>query len=371
MLDGISLDFLEYIEVFINAIDLSPYVTGSAQPKMNQSKMNSIAVALPPLEEQKRIVAKVDQLMTICDQLESFQQKKKDSRIQLNNSALNKMLDASSPEEFIEHWQLVCENFDLLYDNLDNVEKLKQAILQLAVQGKLVEQDANDEPADVLLEKTKAEKEHIIRDKKIKKQKLFPLIIKDETPFEIPENWDWVRLGEVIELVSGQDKKPSDYNDNGNGIPYITGASNIQQNDLLINRWISKSNTIAIKNDLLLTCKGTVGKTLILKHEKVHIARQIMALRPYYWNNVKYIQLFMNSYVVFLKSSAKSMIPGISRDDVLNIIFPLPPIEEQKRIVAKVDQLMSLCDQLEEKIKQAQSDSEILMEVAVSHLLEI
>ncbi|WP_135606811.1 restriction endonuclease subunit S [Methanococcoides sp. NM1] len=155
------MEMNEYIYYFLKSAvkEIENNASGTTFKEVSGKIVSQIKFPLPPLEEQKRIVAKVDQLMALCDQLESLQQKKNESCIQLNNSALNKMLDAGSPEGFAEHWQLVCENFDLLYDDLDNVEKLKQAILQLAVQGKLVEQDVRDEPAGVLFENIRNEKD--------------------------------------------------------------------------------------------------------------------------------------------------------------------------------------------------------------------
>ncbi|WP_371413353.1 restriction endonuclease subunit S [Methanococcoides sp. NM1] len=129
---------------------------------------------------------------------------------------------------------------------------------------------------------------------------------------------------------------------------------------------------MAKKNDILITVKGSgLGKNNIANIDEIAISRQLMAIRCNYLE-YRYVHLFIQAKYDYFQSIGTGIaIPGISRNDVLNIMFPLPPFDEQKRIVAKVDQLMLLCDQLEAKIKQAQSDSEILMEVAVSNLLEI
>ena len=142
-------------------------------------------------------------------------------------------------------------------------QQLKNSILQMAVQGKLVPQDPNDEPASVLLERIRAEKERLIKEKKIKREKNPSVIFKgadntpyekigdevrslaDEVPFDIPDSWEWVRLGTVIELQSGQDMTPDKYNDCGKGIPYITGASNIENGNVLINRWTEYGRAFA------------------------------------------------------------------------------------------------------------------------------
>lgn len=177
-------------------------------------------------------------------------------------------------------------------------QQLKNSILQMAVQGKLVQQDPSDEPASVLLERIRKEKEKLIKEGKIKREKnpsvIFrgadntpyekvgnsePVSIADEVPFDIPDSWEWVRFSSVIELQSGQDMTPDKYNSDEKGIPYITGASNIDNGKVIINRWTENPRAFAYKGDLLLTCKGTVGTMAILEEPEVHIARQIMAIR--------------------------------------------------------------------------------------------
>ena len=160
-----------------------------------------------------------------------------------------------------------------------------------------------------------------------------PVCIADEVPFDIPESWEWVRLGSVIELQSGQDMTPDKYNSNGQGIPYITGASNIENGKLLINRWTDYGRAFAYSGDILLTCKGTVGAMIILQESKVHIARQITAVRPIGEVYVPYIKLVLETLVENLRAAAKSMIPGIAREDVFQSLFPIPPFDEQHRIV--------------------------------------
>ena len=180
-----------------------------------------------------------------------------------------------------------------------NTKQLRQKILDLAIRGQLVPQDNNDEPASVLLEKIRAEKQTLIEQKKIKKDKKSSYItcdlspyqkytehfadgsskdITDEIPFEIPKNWSWCRLGKIINLLSGQDLNSKEHNDIRKGIPYITGASNFSKNKLEINRWTEFEKNIAKKGDILITCKGTIGEMTILEIDKVHIARQLMSI---------------------------------------------------------------------------------------------
>ena len=290
------------------------------QTFLNLTKTIEWLIPLPPLSEQQRIVEKLKEL-----------------------------------EPYINDYDKAYEKIEKL--NTDFPDLLKKSILQEAVQGKLVPQDPNDEPASVLVEQIRQEKEQLIKDKKIKKDKNESYIfrrdnshyekigteercIDDEIPFDIPDSWEWTRLGNVINLTSGQDLTPDMYNVKQKGIPYITGASNIEDGKIIINRWTDKGRAFAYRGDLLLTCKGTVGTMAFLTEEKAHIARQIMGISTYKQINIDYVKIFLESYINILKAKAKSMIPGISRDDVLNILFPSPPLSEQQRIVDKVNQLI-------------------------------
>lgn len=194
--------------------------------------------------------------------------------------------------------------------------------------------------------------------------------IADEVPFEIPESWEWVRLNNVIELQSGQDMTSDKYNSNGNGIPYITGASNIKNEKVLINRWTNCGRAFAYKGDILLTCKGTVGTMAVLQESQVHIARQIMAIRPIGELYVPYIQLVLQTLVESLKAVAKSMIPGIARDDVLQSLFPVPPFNEQQRIVNKFSMIVPYMEQYSMAFTKLSSLNSIFPEVLKKSILQ-
>ena len=294
----------------------------SAQAGFNKDDLDEMFLPIPPINEQKRIVEKYFTLLPLIEKYD------------------------------------IAHN-DLLELNNEFPDNLRKSILQMAVQGKLVSQDPSDEPASVLLERIKVEKQRLVQEGKIKKDKSESIIfrrdnshyekldseercIDDKIPFDIPDTWEWVRFSSVIELQSGQDMTPDKYNASNKGVPYITGASNIENGKVIINRWTEFPIAVAYKGDLLLTCKGTVGTMAILEESEVHIARQIMAIRPISLIDIDYVQIVLSSLVEALKAVAKSMIPGISREDVLHALLPLPPLEEQKRIVEKIEAILPL-----------------------------
>ncbi len=164
--------------------------------------------------------------------------------------------------------------------------------------------------------------------------------IDDEIPFEIPNSWVWTRFGQVISLLSGTDFKPEEYNDQQQGTPYITGASSLSEDGVLLNRWTETPRNIATKGDVLLVCKGSgYGKTVICDIEEAHIARQIMAIKKLEALNMQYVRLFLQANFDHIKSKGQGVIPGIDRNSVMELLFPIPPLSEQYRIVEKQREL--------------------------------
>lgn len=282
----------------------------------------------------------------------------------------------------IDDQKLVVKRLDNLNSNLEDVSlelsnhlslinQLRQSFLREAMQGTLVSNETTEgKTGSDLLQEIKAEKEKLIKEKKLKKSKPLPPISEEEIPFEIPENWVWCRLGEVINLISGQDLMPSQYNDKEIGIPYITGASNLENQKVLVNRWTDTPKSIAKNGDLLLTCKGSgVGKTAMLDINEAHIARQIMSIQTIN-SPLGYIYLIVKSSVNFFRSKSKSLIPGIDRDTVLNLVIPFPPLEIQEKIVTKLDELMQYCDDLEASVKESQTYNEQLLQQVLREALE-
>ena len=317
---------------------LVPLMKGAANVTLSIKKIKTVEIPLPKMERQLEII-ELEKNSHLADKLKT--------EIQLQKNLLT---------------------------------QLKQSILQEAIQGKLTaawraehpELTSGENSVKNLLKRIKAEKAQLVKEKKIKKEKPLPPITEDEIPFELPEGWVWCRLSQNINLVSGQDLAKHEYSDtNKDGFPYITGASNLKDGDVIINRWTKHPKSTAINGDLLLTCKGSgLGKMAFLKEEKVHIARQIMAIRSIEVN-LEYIYLVLRTNVEFFKSKAKSLIPGIDRETVLKTVFPLPPLEEQKAIVGKVEAFMQQCSALEEEIATSEAHAQMLMQAVLKEAFEV
>lgn len=303
----ITTEYLRYslmAPYFRNLLQSNVSGVGGSLTRAKPREVRNYVLPIPPLSEQSRIAAKIAQLFALLRKVESSTQQ---------------------------------------YAKLQTL--LKSKVLDLAMRGKLVKQDPHDEPASVLLEKIKAEKEKLVKEGKIKKSKPLPPITDDEKPFDIPDSWEWVRLGDIIELVSGRDiaKKYHLSHKIHNATPYITGASNIDdKGNITINEWIDNPSVVVTKGTLLLSVKGTIGKIAILQLPKAHIARQIMGIENIYNFNQDFQKYFLESYIGELKKKVKSMIPGISRDDIILAPFPLPSLREQSIIAKKIHKIMSL-----------------------------
>ena len=290
------------------------------QPKLAIFRIANTLVPIPPFAEQTKIVSKIEYTLHLVNHFSNLQEQ--------------------------------------LHDiDTDIYRDLKKSILQEAIQGKLVPQIAEEGTAKELLELIKAEKQKLVKEGKLKKSALNDSIIfrgddnkyyeqvgkkcediTEQIPFEIPKSWQWIRFDQGISLLSGRDLEPSRYNDLHHGIPYITGASNFVNSDLLVNRWTDSPITISDKGDLLLTCKGTIGSMAFNNIGQIHITRQVMAITSF-GIDLKYIKCFLQSNLSILEKNANSIIPGISRNTLLDMLFPLPPIKEQQRIVAQIEKL--------------------------------
>jgi type I restriction enzyme S subunit len=360
---------------------------GSAIPNLSTEQIKNLEFPLPPLAEQKRIVTKVDELMKLCDELEARQKKKQETRILINNAALNKLLTADTPETFTKNWQRIGDNFDILYSAPENIGKLRQAILQLAVMGKLVPQNANDEPAAVLLERIKKEKE-----RKVKKEKSLPAIKDDEIPFDLPIGWECVRLGEICSFFGGYAFKSDSYVElSSNQVIRLGNVKNdkimLKQSPVYITDEIAFENEkfLIHKEDILITMTGTKNKrdycfTSVVedKHiadKNLYLNQRVGSLRISETLFIQLVNIFLKSSMIldllFSSETGTANQGNIGVDAIRNLPFPLPPLNEQKRIVTKVDKLMKLCDELETKLTQTQTEREKIINAAVKQLLTV
>lgn len=318
--------------------------------------LNSRLFALPPIAEQERIVEKVCSLMSLCDQLEQQSLTSLDAHQQLVETVLATLTDSQNAEELAENWARISQHFDTLFTTEASIDALKQTILQLAVMGKLVPQDPNDEPASELLKRIEQEKAQLVKEGKIKKQKPLPPVSDEEKPFELPKGWEWCRLGECIHLISGQHLKPDEYSESeiDGSIPYITGPAEFGDVSPVFTKYTTERRAVAQTKDILITCKGAGLGKLNIADGEIAISRQLMAVRPIYTDQDYFKLLLMSMYNYFQSKGVGIAIPGISREDVIDPIIPLPPLKEQKAIVDFVNDIYINIICLKSRLQSAQ-----------------
>jgi type I restriction enzyme S subunit len=338
------------------------------KPGLSRSDAYEQVLCIPPLAEQHRIVAKVDELMALCDRLEAARTEREATRDGFTAAGLAR-LSAPDPNTFRDDACFALDALPALTARVDQIKQLRKTVLNLAIRGKLVSQDPKDEPASKLLQRIAAERARLVKAGKIRKEKALRAISERELPFDLPNGWAWTRLGSLVHLVSGQHLQPSEYSaDSKAGLPYITGPSDFGTGGLQISRFAIVRKAVAKKGQLLLTVKGSVGKTATCDIAEVAISRQLMALTAIAWND-RFLVLITHRLAEKLQEEARSLIPGISRKDVEEFVFPLPPLAEQNRIVAKVDELMRLCDHLETSLTTADDTRRRLLDAILAEAL--
>ncbi|MFL0815313.1 restriction endonuclease subunit S [Vibrio parahaemolyticus] len=380
VIDGISEDFLIYLSLYINSISLIPYITGMAQPKMNQAKMNSILVLLPPEKEQHRIVAKVDELMTLCDQLEQQTEASIEAHQVLLTTLLDTLTNSADADELMKNWARISEHFDTLFTTEESIDQLKQTILQLAVMGKLVPQDPNDEPASELLKRIAEEKAQLVKEKKIKKQKVLPPISEDEKPFELPSGWEWCRFGSLFKSFSNGLYKPAKfYTDAGvislrmyniqDGKIDFEGAKRVEVEPNELEQFLLEKGDLLINR---VNSKELVGKTAIIPQLDEPLVYESMNMRAKPFTNylsAEYLNLFMMTALAqqSISSFAKEAIgqASINQGQVSSMAIPLPTFNEQKRIVLKINELLVICEELKARLKESQTTQLLLTDAIV------
>lgn len=321
---------LDYFKIFVKSpafiTALQKQVKGGIKTEIKTKHLLPLEISIPDLHTQQEIVKKIALQLQKTEQLS---------------------VEIESQKNYIK--------------------QLRQNILQDALEGKLtadwrkqnpVQKGNPDYDVEALFEQIHKERNSE------KKQKELSPITDEEKPFEVPEVWKWVRLGEIMNLLSGRDFDPSDYNDKQNGTPYITRASNFGENGIIINRWTETPKCIAKFGDLLLVCKGSGYGTLAYAYfNEAHIARQVMSITTISeLISLKYIEFILRANFQYLKSQGKGLIPGIDRETVLNICAGLPSLLEQEEIVRNVEKHLQIVSDLENRITEREQLSKQLMQ---------
>jgi type I restriction enzyme S subunit len=348
---------------------------------LSGKQISNAEIPLPPLAEQHRIVARVDELMGLLDRLEAARNARERTRAALRDAALAALREADTPEEVEVAWQRVAEQMDDLFTDPADVTPLRQAILQLAVRGKLVPQDPADEPASVLLERIAAEKARLVKEGEIRKTEALPPVSGDEVPFEVPVTWAWTRLDELVDaerpvsygvLVPGPDVQE--------GVPLVRvadlhPASPLARPEKTISEAVAAEyQRVVLRGDEVLVCVvGSIGK-IGVAHPNWRGAVVARAVARF-----GVVQQFSRGFVVgmLLASSAQGYFQRATRSmaqPTLNVGLlrrlpvPTPPLAEQHRIVAKVDELMGVLDNFEQRLANQRDLHDAFAAAAVHHL---
>lgn len=358
---------------------------GTAQKGVYLNKLKLALIPIPPLEEQKEIVKLVETLFKEVEQLEQLTVERIGLKEDFVTSALNQLTINNANQE----WTFLQEHFKSFFNQTTNIKKLRETVLQLAVQGKLTSEwranNRDTEDASILLKRIQIEKAQLIKDKKIKKEKALPKITKDEIPYDLPEGWVWVNFGDLATFINGDRGKnypnKSEYVDEG--VAWInTGhinpdgtLSESKMNYITEDKYDILRGGKIQDGDLVYCLRGaTFGKTAyVTPFKKGAIASSLMIIRAHIQDSSGFIYRFLISPEgkrQLLRFDNGSAQPNLSANKVKLYTFPLPPLEEQKAIVEKVNALMGLCNRLEQEVQQSQEHSEMLMQSVLREVFE-
>tara|TARA_Y100001960_G_scaffold319131_1_gene390026 strand:+ start:647 stop:1480 length:834 start_codon:yes stop_codon:yes gene_type:complete len=270
---------------------------------------------------------------------------------------------------------LIEQHFDTAFASPDGIEKLRELILTLAMQGKLVDQDPNDSPASELLKEIEAEKQRLIADKKIRNQKPLPPIKPEEIKHELPSGWEWVRLGDIGNWKSGSTPSRSNPSYYGGGIPWVKSGEvkqgRIRETEETITQVALEKCSLGLNpvGSVLVAMYGAnIGEVGILEIEAA-TNQAVCACQTYAHFDENYLLYLITSMKpYFLSQGAGAAQPNISREKIIATVFPLPPLPEQHRIVARIDQLMELCNKLDEQIEAATNKQEELLNAVMEQV---
>ncbi|EIT9848092.1 restriction endonuclease subunit S [Escherichia coli] len=336
---------------------------------LNSDSLSMLLLPVPCEKEQCRITYKYEELMSLCDQLEQQSLTSLDAHQQLVETLLGTLTDSQNAEELAENWARINEHFDTLFTTETSVDALKQTILQLAVMGKLVPQDPNDEPASELLKRIAQEKAQLVKEGKIKKQKPLPPISDEEKPFELPEGWEWCRIDDLTFVSGGIQKQPK-RRPVKNHFPYLRVA-NVQRGDINIDkleRFELEPHELAFwsleKNDILIVegngSTDEIGRCAIWHApiEKCVYQNHLIRVRGIIEGYQEFIALYLNS-----PSGIKEMqrlavttsgLYNLSVGKIRGITIPLPPLNQQNLILSRIREYILVCENLKTSTQSAQ-----------------
>lgn len=352
--------------------EIEKYRKGVGISNMSSKALSSIILPIPPLTEQHRIVTKVGELMALCDQLEKQQTDSNAAHKTLVETLLGSLTNSSNTNDFQQTWKLIENNFDTLFTTEHSIDQLKQTILQLAVMGKLVPQDPDDEPASILLKKIAKEKANLIKEGKIKKTKPLPVVSDEEKGFDIPSNWIWTRFDNLSlhsEAGWSPNCEPTQRNGNNWGILKVSavtwGKYDPKENKALPDNLKPKPEYEVKPGDFLISRANTadlVAKAVVVPSEAPpHLMMSDKIIRFVFSTelNHSYLKLvnesnFSRRYYARVAGGTSSSMKNVSREQIRNLAVPLPPLAEQNRIIAKVNKFMAICDSLRGRLTKTQ-----------------
>ena len=364
--DGVFNRYLFYYLLSMRS-QLRAKGAGGAQPNISKTKIVATAFPLPPYEEQLRIVGKIDELFEQTRELACRLNSAESQRKKFHTAVIHQLTEAKTPKETGAAWHLIRDNFDRLYTDPKTIAELKQAILQLAVMGRLVPQGPHDESADELVRESKTIKDRLLHVGKIRKRMKVEPLLEVEVAFEVPPNWLWTKLDNIVDVASGVTKGRKLSGIETVNLPYLRVA-NVQRGYLnldVIKTIEVKTDEIAkyrLQNgDLLLTEGGDadkLGRSAIWRGQIKECIHQnhVFRARPLSKRlNAEWLMLCTNSYYgkdFFLAASKQTTnLASINMTQLRNFPVALPPISEQERILAEVDKLLAMCDKLAEQIQ--------------------
>ncbi len=337
---------------------------------------------LPPLAEQHRIVVKVDELMALCDRLEAQQADAESAHAQLVQALLDSLTQASDATDFADNWQRLAEHFHALFTTEPSIDALKQTLLQLAVMGKLVPQDPTDEPASELMVRLRQERSEWLLSKQDSAPECKTMLRKLSSlseaspPFPLPDSWQAVHLIDCSRMLVDCHNKTAPYA--SEGIPIIR-TSNIRNREFRFNdlKYVNDETyeywsrrCPPEPGDIMFTREAPMGEAAIIPDgAKFCLGQRTMLVRPMHgYIDSRYLLITLTEPHLLERASTSaigSTVKHLRVGDVEQLNIPLPPLAEQHRIVAKVDQLMVLCDQLRTRLTQARQLNEQLASALV------